>query len=176
MISCYLPVDLQPEDNTNCLLFSVWSSWSLTSTQQKNYLTRNDTQKASQTMFSKQLSQKSDVPADLLKESSQRRSILHSGIVIQGDWQSDGIVEFGGDIVGDLTVDVLIVKGSGRVDGNVRARSVTIEGYVDGTISALDVTLGPAAVFVGEIQAEKIRIDFGANVAGRLKTISTASA
>ena len=95
--------------------------------------------------------------------------------MIQGDWQSDGIVEFGGDIVGDLTVDVLIVKGSGRVDGNVRARSVTIEGYVDGTISALDVTLGPASVFVGEIQAEKIRVDFGANVEGRLKTISNAS-
>ena len=132
-------------------------------------------QKASLVMFSKPISRKSVDPADLLKKSTQRRSILHDGIVIKGDWQSDGVVEFGGDIVGDLTVDVLIVKGSGKVDGNVRARSVTIEGYFKGTIAALDVTLGSAAVFIGKIQAEKIRIDFGANVAGSLKTTSPTS-
>jgi cytoskeletal protein CcmA (bactofilin family) len=67
------------------------------------------------------------------------------------------------------------VKGSGKVDGNVRARSVTIEGYFKGTIAALDVTLGSAAVFIGKIQAEKIRINFGANVAGSLKTTSPTS-
>ena len=38
------------------------------------------------------------------KEPRQRRSLLHDGIVIKGDWQSDGTVEFGGRITGDLTV------------------------------------------------------------------------
>ncbi|MDA8854025.1 polymer-forming cytoskeletal protein, partial [Amylibacter sp.] len=36
--------------------------------------------------------------------------------------------------MGDLTVDVLIVTGTGNVEGNVRARSVTIEGELYGTI------------------------------------------
>ena len=31
-----------------------------------------------------------------LDKKEQRHSVLHDGIVIQGDWQSDGIVEFGG--------------------------------------------------------------------------------
>ena len=55
------------------------------------------------------------------KEPRQRRSLLHDGIVIKGDWQSDGTVEFGGRITGDLTVDILVVTGTGNVDGNVRA-------------------------------------------------------
>jgi cytoskeletal protein CcmA (bactofilin family) len=102
------------------------------------------------------------------KEPRQRRSLLHDGIVIKGDWQSDGTVEFGGRITGDLTVDMLVVTGTGNVDGNVRARSVTVEGYLNGTIAAVEVVLGSTAVVRGEVVAEKIRIDFGANVEGRL--------
>ena len=110
------------------------------------------------------------------KEPRQRRSLLHDGIVIQGDWQSDGIVEFGGRITGDLTVDVLVVTGTGNVDGNVRARSVTVEGYLNGTIAAVDVILASTAVFTGEIVAERIRIDFGANVEGLLKATAKDTA
>ena len=105
-----------------------------------------------------------------------RRSLLHDGIVIKGDWRSDGIVEFGGKIRGDLTVDVLVVTGTGKVDGNVRARSATVEGHFNGTIAAVDVVLASTAVFTGEIVAERIRIDFGANVEGRLKATAKGTA
>ena len=98
----------------------------------------------------------------------QRRSVLHDGIVIKGDWRSDGIVEFGGKIIGDLTVDVLIVTGTGNVEGNVRARSVTIEGRLNGTIAAISVTLASTAFISGEIVAEQIQINSGANVEGKL--------
>jgi len=98
----------------------------------------------------------------------QRRSVLHDGIVIIGDWRSDGIVEFGGKIIGDLTVDVLIVTGTGNVEGNVRARSVTIEGRLKGTIAAINVTLASTAFISGEIVAEQIQINSGANVEGKL--------
>ena len=119
-------------------------------------------------MFPKPVSPKSDVPDAILKDTKQRRSVLHDGIVIKGDWQSDGIVEFGGAITGDLTVDVLIVTSTGTVDGNVRARSVTVEGQLNGTIAAIDVALSPTAIVKGEIEAERIKIDFGAQVEGRL--------
>ena len=98
----------------------------------------------------------------------QRRTVLHDGIVIKGDWRSDGIVEFGGNIIGDLTVDVLIVTGTGNVEGNVRARSVTIEGRLNGTIAAINVTLASTAFISGEIVAEQIQINSGANVEGKL--------
>ena len=71
-------------------------------------------------------------------------------------------------ITGDLTVDVLIVTSKGTVEGNVRARSVTIEGNLNGTIAAIDVSLSTTAIVNGEIVAEKIQVDFGAQVEGRL--------
>ena len=119
-------------------------------------------------MFSQPVSPKSDVPAAILPDRTQRRSVLHDGIVIKGDWHSDGTVEFGGAITGDLTVDVLVVTSTGTVEGNVRARSVTVEGHLNGTIAAIDVILSPTAIVIGEIEAEKIQVDFGAQVEGRL--------
>ncbi|MDA9135817.1 polymer-forming cytoskeletal protein [Ascidiaceihabitans sp.] len=132
-------------------------------------------QKVFLTMFSKPVRPKSDVTAAILPDSTQRRSVLHDGIVIEGDWQSDSIVEFGGAITGDLTVDVLIVTSTGTVEGNVRARSVTVEGQLNGTIAAIDVNLSPTAIVRGEIKAERIQIDFGAQVEGRLTAKGEAS-
>ena len=132
-------------------------------------------QKAFLTMFSKPVSPKSDVSAATSKDTMQRRSVLHDGIVIKGDWQSDGIVEFGGAIAGDLTVDVLVVTPTGTVEGNVRARSVTVEGQLNGTIAAIDVNLSPTATVKGEIEAERINVDFGAKVEGHLSAKGKAA-
>jgi cytoskeletal protein CcmA (bactofilin family) len=44
-----------------------------------------------------------------------------------------------------------------------------VEGHLNGTIAAVDVILASTSIVIGEIVAEKIRIDFGANVEGRLK-------
>ena len=115
-------------------------------------------------------------PKSSSERPKSRRSILHDGTVINGDWHSDGVVEFGGKITGDLTVDVLVVTGTGKVDGNVRASSATVEGHFNGTIAAVDVVLASTAVFTGEIVAERIRIDFGANVEGRLKATAKNTA
>ena len=119
-------------------------------------------------MFSNSTNDDLKLPKSLSEKPKPRRSLLHDGIVINGDWRSDGIVEFGGKIIGDLTVDVLIVTGTGNVEGNVRARSVTIEGRLNGTIAAINVTLASTAFISGEIVAEQIQINSGANVEGKL--------
>jgi cytoskeletal protein CcmA (bactofilin family) len=115
-------------------------------------------------------------PQSFSEKRKSRSSLLHDGIVIKGDWHSDGIVEFGGEITGDLTVDVLVVTATGKVNGNVLARSATVEGYLNGTIVAVDVILASTAVFTGEIVAESIRVDFGANVEGRLNATAKDTA
>ena len=126
-------------------------------------------------MFSNSTSDNPVLQNTKLDKPEQRHSVLHDGIVIEGDWQSDSIVEFGGAITGDLTVDVLVVTSTGTVEGNVRARSVTVEGQLNGTIAAIDVNLSPTAIVRGEIKAERIQIDFGAQVEGRLTAKGEAS-
>ena len=125
-------------------------------------------------MFSNSTSDVTILQNTNLDKKEQRHSVLHDGIVIQGDWQSDGIVEFGGKIIGDLTVDVLIVTGTGNVEGNVRARSVTIEGKLNGTIAAINVSLASTAILSGKVVAQKIEINSGANVEAELRATGKA--
>ena len=98
-----------------------------------------------------------------------RRSVLHDGITINGDWDSDGIVEFGGSIVGNVTADTLVVTESGKVKGTVWARNVTIAGALDGAISAVNVTLKRQARVTAKIEAHVITIDEGANLEGSVR-------
>ena len=112
---------------------------------------------------------KLDTPIGGTAVVDRRRSVLHEGISINGDWTSHGIVEFGGEIVGNLNVDTLVLTRNGRVAGHVRAHSVTIEGTLDGTISAALVTIRSRAHVTADIVAERISIEAGAEVDGKIR-------
>ena len=103
--------------------------------------------------------------------SDRRRSVLHDGITITGDLESDGIVEFGGTIKGDLTADTIVLTEDGLITGNVRARNITISGTLEGTIAAVNVTLTPQARVAATIETQSLEIYFGAQVQGDLKAI-----
>jgi len=110
----------------------------------------------------------SPLPGAETTAGNARRSVLHEGITIKGEWTSDGIVDFGGTFEGDLTVDTLVLARTGRIKGNVRARSVTIEGSLEGTISAVSVSLKTSAQVTADIVAQKLVIESGAMIEGRV--------
>jgi len=110
----------------------------------------------------------SPLPGAETTAGNARRSVLHEGITIKGEWTSDGIVDFGGTFEGDLTVDTLVLARTGRIKGNVRARSVTIEGSLEGTISAISVALKTCAQVTADIVAQKLVIESGAMIEGRV--------
>ncbi|MCR9109681.1 MAG: polymer-forming cytoskeletal protein [Rhodobacteraceae bacterium] len=103
--------------------------------------------------------------------TDRRRSVLHDGITIEGNWSSDGIVEFGGKIVGDLTVETLVLTKDGQVVGNVHARNVTIEGILTGSIEADSVSLLSTASVEADIVTQDLSIAHGASINGALKVI-----
>ena len=122
-------------------------------------------------MFSKSSPQSSAIPvANASASDDRRRSVLHDGITIRGNWESDGIVEFGGTIIGDLTADTLVLTEQGKVTGNVRARNVTISGILDGTIAAVNVTFKPQARVTAHVETQTLTIEAGARVDGRMKS------
>ena len=106
--------------------------------------------------------------------TDRRRSVLHEGITIKGDWSSDGIVEFGGTIVGDLTAETLVLTKDGKITGNVRAHTVMVEGQIEGTIAAVTVTIKSQARVNANIAAEVISVDAGAQMNGHLQTKAKA--
>ena len=107
-------------------------------------------------------------PPDKTPNVATRRSVLNEGVAIHGDWTSDGVVEFGGSLVGDLTAEVLIISKTGKVSGNMRAKTVTIEGQLDGNVSATKVIIKPSASLKADIVAQDITIDAGAVIEGYL--------
>lgn len=120
-------------------------------------------------MFNAPTKNKPKLPEQLGKvETNRRRSVLHDGIQIEGKWVSDGIVEFGGQFLGELSVETLVLTKDGRIRGDIRAQIVTIEGSVDGRILAQSVNIKTSAAVKADIHTESISIEAGACFEGRV--------
>ena len=100
--------------------------------------------------------------------TGKHRSVLHDGVTINGDWTSDGVVEFGGILIGDLTAEAIVLTKTGKVQGNVRAHHVIVEGALTGTISAEQVVIKPQSKVAADITARILEIASGSEINGRL--------
>ena len=74
-----------------------------------------------------------------------------------------------GNLIGSLRAPEIIVAGSGRVDGSVVAHDLVVLGAVSGTVSARSVQLAPSAVVQAEVIHERIAIEAGAELEGKLQ-------
>lgn len=93
-------------------------------------------------------------------------ALVDHGQFYFGDVTSDGTIRIFGHLEGDIRADAIIVALSATVDGVLRARTVHIDGIVNGPIIADRVTLGPTARIKGNISYETANIARGADVRG----------
>ncbi len=103
-----------------------------------------------------------------LPPAERRRSVLHEGNVLKGEWITEGITELGGTFSGDLQTDTLVLTRTGRIEGTVRARNVMIEGTLTGTVSAQSVTMRSTAMVAADITCQILTVEPGAGIEGRL--------
>ena len=101
--------------------------------------------------------------------ANARRSVFARDLVVEGDAASSGPIEVQGNVVGSLRAPEIIVAGSGRVEGSVVAHDFVLLGAVSGTISARNVQLAPSAVVQADVIHERIAIEAGAELEGRLQ-------
>ena len=100
--------------------------------------------------------------------SNARRSVFAQDLVVEGDATSNGPIEVQGNVVGSLRAPEITVAGSGRVEGSVVAHDLVVLGVVSGRVSARNVQLAPSALVQADIIHERIAIEAGAELEGRL--------
>ena len=117
-------------------------------------------------------------PADTPNANSaidRKRSVIAEDIVIECNILSQGILEFGGQITGDITADAVVLTSTARVRGRVRARQLTIDGELHGAATALNVNIKNGARVKANFAYETLEVASGAQVVGEYKRISADS-
>lgn len=121
------------------------------------------------------INSKPDATATTSAAADQKRSVIAEDIVIEGNIISQGILEFGGQITGDVTADAVVLTPTARVRGRVRARQLTINGELQGAATALNVSIKNGARVKANFAYEILEVASGAQVDGGYKRISADS-
>ena len=102
--------------------------------------------------------------------ANARRSVLAQDLVVEGDVISSGPIDMHGKIMGSMRAPDIVIAGSGRVEGSVVANDLSVLGAVSGMNSARNVQLASSAVVHADDSHERIAVEAGAELEGRLQS------
>src|SRR5688572_7302793 len=101
------------------------------------------------------------------------------GTTLTGETSFQAMLRVDGHLVGSITSEsgTLIVGTNGQVDANVSVATATINGTVNGDVSATDkIQLGRTAKVIGNISAPRLTIEEGALLEGGCTMIKAREA
>lgn len=117
-------------------------------------------------------------PRPAVQRSGERGlSIIASGMRVEGQLITDGVVKVEGTVVGSVRAEqqVLVAKG-GVVDGDVYTQEAILGGEIRGAIYATQrVEVQATSVVHGDIATQRIMVHEGGEVNGRVKMGDAAS-
>ncbi len=93
--------------------------------------------------------------------------------MIKGELSGSEDLYVDGEVEGSIQLDghSLTVGQNGRVRANIQARNVVIQGRVDGNVAAGErLDLRKTAIVVGDVQAQRIAVEDGAFLKGKIET------
>ncbi|MEO1015882.1 MAG: polymer-forming cytoskeletal protein [Pseudomonadota bacterium] len=96
-------------------------------------------------------------------------SIISADVVMRGNIDSAGEVQLDGELEGDVRSAVLIVGEKATVRGEIICENVTVRGRVEGGIRAKSVTLASTAHIEGDILHSSLAVESGAHFEGNCR-------
>lgn len=106
-----------------------------------------------------------------ISRNSADAATLSEGTTVRGRISGDGGLSIYGTVEGDITLSGELAVGKGaNVRSNITASAVTIEGDVEGTVSAESggVHVGKGARLIGDVHSARFSLDESAEFAGNL--------
>jgi cytoskeletal protein CcmA (bactofilin family) len=105
--------------------------------------------------------------------TSSNQSRIAVGLKIQGELTGDADLFIDGDVEGRvrLTNGRVTVGPNGRVQAEIEARQICVEGTVQGDLKASEsAQLGAASKVVGNVHSPRIGVADGAQLSGKIET------
>ena len=96
-------------------------------------------------------------------------SIIVSDLNIEGDLVSEGSIEIGGKVNGNVLCDNVTIRKEAEIKGNIKAKNLTIHGFIDGKIDTEYLFITGSAKITGKISYNYLSVESGADIDGYLK-------
>ncbi len=96
-------------------------------------------------------------------------SIISADVMMRGNIDSSGEIQFDGTLEGDLKACSLIIGEKASVKGEVICETVTVRGKVEGAIRAKSVSLAKTAHILGDILHSSLSVETGAHFEGNCR-------
>jgi cytoskeletal protein CcmA (bactofilin family) len=119
----------------------------------------------------------SNLEENHMDNNAAPQSVISNEIEIIGTIKGSGSVRIDGKLEGELhcTGDAVIGK-SAQIKGNIVVTSATIEGAVNGNITAKDrIEMKSTARVTGDIRAKRLSVEDGVTFIGRSEVNSSSS-
>lgn len=120
-----------------------------------------------------EMSQSAPPPVPSKRSTSMKSagvpSIISADVVMRGNVNSGGEVQFDGSLEGDIKATSLIVGEKASVKGEIVCENVTIRGRVEGGIRAKSVSLASTAHIQGDILHSSLSVESGAHFEGNCR-------
>jgi cytoskeletal protein CcmA (bactofilin family) len=97
-------------------------------------------------------------------------SIIGQDIVVTGNLTFNSKIQVDGKIIGDLNGDCLILSASGKIKGNIEAKSITCYGKIDGDLKVNKLFLKKNGVINGSVETSDLSVESGGFLNGEIKS------
>ncbi|HFC97219.1 MAG TPA: polymer-forming cytoskeletal protein [Thermosulfurimonas dismutans] len=101
--------------------------------------------------------------------AEEMNAYIGPGLKLEGHLVFSGQAKFEGEFEGELKGDRLIIGESGTIRGGVEASEIICFGRIEGRITARVLHLKKTARVQGEIYTQKLAVEEGAFLEGRVK-------
>lgn len=106
-----------------------------------------------------------------MREERRVAAWIGASIVIEGNLTSSEDLTIAGRVEGDIAVPehTVVIAPNGRIHGNIVARSVSVHGEVNGTITTDGkLEVGESGTIDGDVSTPRLSVAEGAVLKGRV--------
>ena len=118
--------------------------------------------------FDERKKEKSEFSKELDKITNSTL-MIGEGVTIKGNIKAENEVNIQGVVEGDIECIKINVHQSGKIIGNVKAKTMSVEGYIEGEVNAKEILgVKSSGNINGKIYYGSIKIDDGGKIEGEI--------